>query len=127
LLVPDVIGGVVPWPILAAAGGIKSLAVYASSPSEHVAYATNFETVGSWVFSGATAAVTKCGAYNVLGGFGVLDMKDSVSLTITDMIPHSTMTVSFDFIKVGASVIAVPINPRGRERAFTQMAAGGRV
>ena len=82
-------------------GGIKSLAVYGSSPNEHVAYASNFADAGTWVFTGATAGVTKCGTYNVLGGYGVLDKKDTVALTLTDMIPHSTMTVSFDFIKVG--------------------------
>ena len=82
------------------AWGVKSVAVYTSSPSEHVAYSTNFDTVGDWKFSGATAKVTTCGDFNVLGGYGVLDTTDSVELYLQDMIAHSTMTIEFDFVKI---------------------------
>lgn len=39
------------------AWGLKSLAVYSTTPPELVVYETNFDTVGDWVFSGATAGV----------------------------------------------------------------------
>ena len=84
------------------------MAVYGSSPEQHVVYATTFLDVGNWIFSGATAGVTTCGTSGVLGGYGVLDFTDSVSLTLSNMIPHSTMTVEFDFVKVRECARACP-------------------
>ena len=55
------------------AWGLKSLAVYSATPPELVVYETNFDTVGDWVFSGATAGV-RCAA-----GFGMLRLLATIS------------------------------------------------
>lgn len=80
--------------------GLRSLSVYAHSPDENVVYRSNFASVGDWVFDGATPAVSTCGDFGVLGGYNVLDYDDSVSLDLQDLVPHSTMTVAFDFVQV---------------------------
>lgn len=36
----------------------------------------------------------------MLGGYGILDYDDSVTLYLENLIPHSTMTVEFDFVKI---------------------------
>ncbi len=84
--------------------GVRSVAVYASTPAVNVAYQTNFAEVGAWVFSSTVGStqqvVTECGDYNVLGGYGNLDSTDFVELSLTDLTPHSTMTITFDFARI---------------------------
>jgi hypothetical protein len=80
--------------------GVKSINVLAHHPDVAVVYESNFETAADWTFSGANAAVTTCGTTNVLGGYNVLDKTDSVTLFLDDLGPHSTMTVSFDFVRI---------------------------
>ena len=84
--------------------GVRSVAVYASTPTVNVAYQTNFAEVGAWVFSSTVDStqqvVTKCGDYNVLGGYGNLDLTDFVELSLDDLTPHSSMTITFDFVRI---------------------------
>jgi hypothetical protein len=84
--------------------GIRSVAVYGHTPAVNVVYQTNFAAVGAWVFSSSVdttqQVVTQCGGYNVLGGYGNLDSTDFVELSLTDLIPHSTMTIAFDFARI---------------------------
>ena len=87
--------------------GLKSVAVYASTPAVNIAYQTNFEDVGAWIFDGADPEVTVCGESNVLGGYGVLDYDDSVTLFLGDLIPHSSMTIEFNFVRLTRGTVKV--------------------
>jgi hypothetical protein len=66
----------------------------------NVAYQTNFETTGDWKFDGSDGGITTCMDYNILGGYEILDYDDSVSLYVKDLIPHTSMTISFDFARI---------------------------